>query len=358
VAEGKGLQEADVGSEATFVIRTRDSNGKQCYDEKDQAIVKAETPSEEELKHTITNENSGQYNVSFTPDCPGQHEVAIEINDQLLTGSLWRVHVTPHRYKRLFSFGAFGKAQEQFANPLSIAINDTTGNIAVADSGNNRVQLFSSEGEYLKAISTKELIEPTSVAFTRSSDLIVIASNKIFCFNDSDKFVKNINNKHLNKPLRLTIARDGRMVVCDLGDYTVKVLIPDGSPLLLTISDPDHKLPCYAVCQQDMSAVCYFWARTVKIFSKDGVLMHSIGTRGSGDGQLSIPAGLSFDRFSNLVVCDRGSNRLQIFTIDGKFVNTTVGQHTDLVISESVVVSTAGQLFVTDSGKHCVHVYQ
>ena len=110
VAEGKGLQEADVGSEATFVIRTRDSNGKQCYDEKDQAIVKAETPSEEELKHTITNENSGQYNVSFTPDCPGQHEVAIEINDQLLTGSLWRVHVTPHRYKRLFSFGSDRKS--------------------------------------------------------------------------------------------------------------------------------------------------------------------------------------------------------------------------------------------------------
>ena len=63
-----------------------------------------------------------------------------------------------------------------------IAINDPTGNIAVADYGNNRVQLFGSEGKYLKAISAKELIEPSSVAFTRSSDLIVIASYKIFLF--------------------------------------------------------------------------------------------------------------------------------------------------------------------------------
>ena len=135
VAEGKGLREAEAGNETQFVITTKDSNGKQCYDENDQVIVKVETPSGEELKHTITNENSGQYNVSFTPDCVGQHNVVIEINGQPLTGSPWRVYVLHrrlHRYKRLFSFGSFKKVQGQFFEPIDIAINDTTGNIAVA----------------------------------------------------------------------------------------------------------------------------------------------------------------------------------------------------------------------------------
>ena len=358
VAEGKGLQEADVGSEATFVIRTKDSNGKQCYDKNDQIIVKVETPSGEELKHTIMNENSGEYNVSFTPDCLGQHDVAIAINGQPLTGSPWRVHVSPHRYKYLFSFGSRGETQGQFIGPYDIAINDTTGNIAVADRLNNRVQLFSSEGEYIKAISAKELIGPNSVAFTRSSDLIVIAPDMIFFFNESGQFVKNIANKHLNKPYRLTIARDGRMVVCDWGDNTVKGLTPDGLQLLLTISDPDRACPWNAVCHQDIFVVSYGWENNVNVFSKDGVFVYSIGTSGSGDGQLSFPVGLSFDRFSNLLVRDRKNSRLQIFAIDGKFVNTIGGQHTGLESPWSAAVSTAGQLFVTDMEKHCVHVFQ
>ena len=259
--------------------------------------MKVETPSGKELKHNTTSESNGEYNVSYTADCIGQHNVAIEINGQPLSGSPWRVQVSPHRYKRLLCFGSYGKAQGQFAWPCDIAINDTTGNIAVADRGNNRVQLFSSAGGYLKAISTKELTEPTSVAFTRSSDLIVIASRKIFCFNESGKFVKNITCKHLNKPFCLTIARDGRMVVCDLGDYTVKVLTSVGSRLLLTISDPNRAWPWYAVCHQDMFTVSYLGAITVKVFSNDGVFVYSIGTAGSGDGQLSFPAGLTIDRF-------------------------------------------------------------
>ena len=357
VAEGKGLQEGDVDSKATFVIRTKDSNGKQCSDKNDQINVKVETPSGEELKHTIS-ENSVQYNVSFTPDCVGQHKVVIEINDQPLAGSPWQVQVSPHCYKSLFSFGPVGKAQGQFDRPCDIAINDTTGNIAVADYDYNRVQLFSSEGNYVKAISTKELIRPISVAFTRSSNLIVIASCKIFCFNESGRFVEIITSKHLKEPCRLTIARDGRMVVSDLGDYTVKVLTPDGLQLLLTIIDPDRGCPNYAVCHQDMFAVSYYWADNVKVFSKDGVFVYSIGTRGSGDGQLSFPAGLTIDRFLNLVVCDQDNSRLQIFTIDGKFVNTVGGRHTSLKAPRSVAVSTTGQLFVSDARKHCVHVFQ
>ena len=58
------------------------------------------------------------------------------------------------------------------------------------------------------------------------------------------------------------------------------------------------------------------------------------------------------------MVCDRDKSRLQIFTIDGKFVNTIGGQHTGLEAPWYVAVSTTGQLFVTDIQKHCVHVFQ
>ena len=258
----------------------------------------------------------------------------------------------------MFSFGSHGRAPGQFSWPIDIAINENTGNIAVADFDNNTVQLFSSEGKHLNTISGKEIIKPSSVAFTRSSNLIVIASYQIFCFNASRKVCKNITNKHLKKPFRLTIARDGRMVVCDTRDDTVKVLSPDGTQLILTIRDPDHEEPHSAVSHEDLFVVCYDLVDKVKVFSNEGLFLHSIGTPGTGDGQLGNPTDLSVSSFSNLVVCDLHNSRLQIFTLDGDLVSKIEGEHTGLESPYSVAVSPTRQLYITDKGKHCIHVFQ
>ena len=361
VAEGKGLRKADVGSNAHFVITTKDSNGKQCYDEDDQIVVKIQTPPGEQLEHKITRKKDCERSVTYTPDCTGQHSVAVEVNGQPLIGSPWRVLVSVYRYKTLFSFGSCGKGRGEFDNPFGIAISDRRGTIAVADCNNNRVQLFTAEGRYLRTISAKKLLQPTSVAFTSSNCVIVIASHRIFRFNESGKFVENITHKHLKEPDCLTIARDGRIVVCDGGDDAVKVLTPDGTQLLHTIIDPDHACPWYAIyhqADQNVFVVSYYNPNNVKVFSDDGVFLHSVGTPGSGDGQLYGPVGLTIDRFSNLVVCDRGNTRLQIFTIDGKFVSKIEGQHTGLGEPlYCVALSNTGQLFVTDSFNNCVHVF-
>ena len=358
VAEGKGLKEAEVKKAADFVITTKDSNQKQCYGEDDRIIVKVLTPSGEKLNNQVTHLKDGEYRVTYTPDCVGKHDVVIEVNGQPLTGSPWSLHVSPHHYRPLFSFGSRGEGQEQFYGPLDIAIDENTGNIAVADSNNNRVQLFNSEGKYLNTVSHKEIINPTSVAFTRSSNLIVIASRKIFRFDERRQLVAKITNKHLKEPVSLTIARDGRMVVCNRGDNTVKVLSRDGTQLILTIRDSDHARPFSAVSHQDIFVVSYDWKDNVKVFSSDGVCLYNIDTHGSGDGQLHIPAGLAVDRFSNLVVCDPGNSRIQIFTLDGKFVSKIQGHHTGPMCPYFVAVSPTGQLWITEFEKHCVHVFQ
>ena len=354
VAEGKSLKEAEAGKEAEFVITTKDSDQKQCYDEDDQVIVKVETPSGEKINNKVTHRKDGEYSVTYTPDCDGTYDVVIEVNGQPLPGSPWIVHVSPHHlYKPLFSFGSHGKAQGQFVFPFHIAIDDNTGNIAVADFNNNNVQLFNSEGKHLHTVSHKEIIHPTSVTFTRDSNLIVIATGKIFCFNESGKLLEKIVNDHLKKPSRLTFARDGRMVVCGSGDNTVKVLSPDGKQLLLTISDTDHAAPSFAVSHQDIFIVSYYWRHNVKVFSKNGEFLHSIGTSGSDNGQLCHPVGLAVDSYSNLVVGDFGNRRLQIFTLDGNLVSIIEG----LVCPYSVAVSPTGQLYITDTEKCCVLVF-
>ena len=56
-------------------------------------------------------------------------------------------------------------------------------------------------------------------------------------------------------------------------------------------------------------------------------------------------------------MCDQRA-RLQIFTLDGKFVSKIEGEHTGLNSPNSVAVSSDGKLFVTDENENCVHVFQ
>ena len=358
VAEGTGLREGKVGSEATITIKTKDFDENQCYDKNDQIQVIVQSPSKEVVTHMIAREEDGDYSVTYTPDCVGQHEVQIAVNGQSLIGSPWRVHVTPYHYKYSFSFGSLGKGRGQLDWLNSIAIDDTSGNVPVADS--KGVHLFSSEGTHLRDVGTNKLTGATSVAFTESSDLLVIASDKIFCFNaGSYKFVKYVTNKHLKIPHCQTIAPNGCMVVCDEGDLTVKVLSSDGSRLLHTINDPGCANPRFALCHQKMIFVSYYLESDVKVFSKNGTFLHSICNNEPDDGQTSAPAGFAIDKFNNLVVCDRWkSDGFHIFTLKGEFVNTIEGQHTELSAPRSVAVSSTGQLFVTDVSKNCVHVFQ
>ena len=355
LAEGTGLKVGEVGREAKITLTTNDFDGNQCYDENDRIAVTVKSPSSKGLSYMIEPDKNGEYSVSYTPDCFGKHEVLITVNDELLNGSPWSVYVTHRQYKYSFSIGLHAREQGQFFRPISIAIDDKSGNVAVADE--KRVQIYSLDGTYLRDVGKNRLSSPTSVAFTKSGELIVVSSsNLIFCFDQSYRFVKTIalTNKELNSPRRLTIAGDGRLVVCDWGDHTVKVLSSDGSQLLLTIRESANALPRHAISHQKMIFVSCYLAGVVKVFSeKDGVFLYSIGV-----SNLSSPVGLEVDRFDNLVVCDRDNARLQIFTLDGKFLSSVEGQHNGLSEPYSIAASSASQLFVTDYSKHCVHVFQ
>lgn len=74
---------------------------------------------------------------------------------------------------------------------------------------------FRLEGSYLTDPFDSKPNYSTSVAFSTSGELIVVAPHGIFLFNENYKFVKFVINEQLTTPYYLTIAHDGRMMVCD-----------------------------------------------------------------------------------------------------------------------------------------------
>ncbi|KAL9984456.1 hypothetical protein ACROYT_G006749 [Oculina patagonica] len=363
----EGLQDVELSRKSKFTFVTKDLEGHKCYNADDQVIVKIQAPSGDFIKKKIEDSVDGTFTVSFTPvlhQFYTRHCVFITVNGQLLTGSPRNVQVSPHLYKHVFTFGSRGSGSGQFILPHGISVNENTDRIAVADSGNNRVQIFSADGSYLrefgqKGIKAERLRDPRSVAFTKNGDVIVFQPGKISLFSENGQFIKHIKNKHLNVLMSLSLASDGKMVACDWGDRTIKVLSPDGTELLRCFTAPDCRESLYsAIYHQDMFFASYHGAHFVKVFNKEGVFLYDIGSEGSGNGQLSWPRGIAVDKFNNLIVSDSGNNRLQVFTLDGRFVNMIKEQITELVCPYSISVSNAGQVFVTDVAVHCIHVFQ
>ncbi|XP_068727327.1 E3 ubiquitin-protein ligase TRIM71-like [Montipora capricornis] len=170
LAEGQDSKEVKERKETYFVIVTKDSEEFQCYQQHDKIKVNILTPEGDQLKTDIKDTKDGKYTVTYTPQSAGQHRVEILVNGQSLTGSPWIVQVHQHQYQFAFQFGSKGKGQGEFDGINDMDVSDKTGTIAVADGGNKRIQLLSSEGKFQSEIKLDGA--PLSVAFTESGDLL------------------------------------------------------------------------------------------------------------------------------------------------------------------------------------------
>ena len=322
-AEGRGLIEAEAGTENNFTVTTRDSIGSQWYNEQDQltVIIRSQKGEEEETK--IDDCKNGSYVVRYKPRSVGLRDISVEVNGQPLSGSPWRVQATGHQYKAIHSF----RGPKQFIGPGSIAVNERTGKIAITEYFNRSVKLFDRECKYLRTIGNKGLDSerikyPLSVEFTTSDEVIVIHEghfepSKMFLFTEHGDFIKVIS-QHLINPWSVSVRDDGHMILCDLGDKSVKVLSPDGTGLVQSFKGP-HGLdyPNSAVYHENKFFVLYEY---VTVFNNEGLYLYDISREESVIG--SLRKSLTIDAFNNLIVCDDDNSSLHVFSLDGKYINS------------------------------------
>ena len=363
LAEVASLKDVREKTETNFTIVTRNSDGQQYYHEEDVIKVNLLSPAGDQLETEIKDSKDGKYTVTYTPQCVGQHRVEIQVNGQPLNCGPWVVQVIPHQYQFAFQFGSKGKEQGQFNRPWGIAVNDKSRILAVADARNNRIQMFSFEGNFLRQFALKP-DNPVSLAFTESGDLLVRVTKdnkakKILLFSENGQLIRYIGGEHVKAPYYISVSSDGRIITGDCNDKGIKVLTADGKDLLQSLKAPGcFETPDCVVYHQDKFIASFSNACRVMVFNNAGEYLHDIGSKGSGDGQFSGPIGLAIDKLNRLIVCDAGNRRLQIFTLDGKYITQIAGSFFESGYPHSAVISNTGYLFVTDIDRDCVHVFR
>ena len=353
--EEEGQKEKTEKAEAIFTIVTRDSSALQCYNEDDQIKVSISTPTGDQLQTEMKDTKNGKYTVTYTPQCVGQHRVEIQVNGQPLTGSPWFVQVIPHPYQFLFQFGSKGKEQGQFNRPFFITVSDKTSRIAVVDFDNKRTQIFSFDGKFLGE-------RPFFFVFTGSNGEFFFLNDdnhQISLCAEDGKLMRNIDRRLFKSFTYIVCGTDGHLITCEKDDKTIKVLTSDWKHVLNSFSAPDcDAQPWCVVLHHKKFFVSYPKANRVMVFDNAGMYLYDIGSEGCGAGQFKSPSGLVIDSFNRLIVCDVGNSRLQLFTLDGKFVSGITGSFFDNSCLISCAVSNSGHLFVADVIKNCIYDFK
>lgn len=179
----------------------------------------------------------GAQKFSINPETPGKGSRIAAGGGRIYVTDLQNDGVTVYSQengKLLFKFGKKGKNTGEFNAPGGIAV---AAKVFVADTGNDRVQVFSLDGVYLNSLTDEPLKKPSDVAVGPGGKVYVAdAGNKrILRLNakggldgiigDKEMFTRNI--------VAIRVDEDGRIFVLEAdGQERVRVLTPEGKVLM------------------------------------------------------------------------------------------------------------------------------
>ncbi|XP_035659383.1 tripartite motif-containing protein 2-like [Branchiostoma floridae] len=269
------------------------------------------------------------------------------------------------------TFGEYGSESGQFKSPLGATVSDE-GEIFVADQGNQRIQVFTLQGTFLRQfptiVSDEHQMEPGDVARDGEGNLWVVgwteSADFAVQYNKQGRVLRkfDLQNTEWYRGVAVDTRRNHILITQITGgkDNThgeVLVFRPDGS----LVRSVEGKWGSFLWRRQEMKKPRYITVdgggnilvsdngnHCIHVCNEDGQFLFQFGGYGSGEGQLKGPRGICTDRAGNIIVADYRNNRIEMFDKKGRFLKHIA---TDMMKPLAVAMGTQGQLLVTDDKK-------
>ena len=372
--EGKGLEEGIALRKAHFTLTTKDTEGRQCYNEGDHVTVEIRDEQGRECTSEIQINDckDGLYQVRYCPRDPVECQVTVKVNGQHIGDSTFPVHVTPFQFKPVLSFGKEGSSKGIFSFLGGVAVN-AKNEIAVADSNNHRVQIFNSEGNYLRSFgrhATKkgEFDFLTGITYHNNGNIFVadFGNNRILIFSGEGEYVGSFSgtgslDSRFRNPRGLSVDSDGNIIVADSGNKLIKIFSPKGTFLKKIGGQGSFTLPIHCIQYEKYLIVSDCSEHCIKVFDRKGNFQCKFGKKGGGDGELNNPNCLSVNKSGHLMVCDKNNHRIQVFELSGKFFGMfgiKGGNLGEFNHPTSLAVLSNGQIIVCDSHNDRIQILE
>jgi DNA-binding beta-propeller fold protein YncE len=230
----------------------------------------------------------------------------------------------------LTQWGRNGSGNGQFSDPQGIAV-DSNNNVYVADYYNDRVEKFDSNGNYLTqwgsgGSGNGQFNGLFGIAVDSNNDVNVIdyANNRVEKFTSNGTYLKQwgsygSGNGQFNAPLGIAVDSGNNVYVTDNGNNRVEK------------------------------------------FDSNGNYLTQWGSAGSGNGQFAVPLGMAVDNSNNVYVTDSNNGRVEKFDSNGNYLtqwgNYGAGNGQFNSPAGIAVDSTGNFIYVADSDNFRIEVF-
>ena len=259
-----------------------------------------------------------------------------------------------------------GRAPGELLSPSGLAIHEETHQIFVTNYNNGRVEIFSETGEFISQLGVGQLSEPYGIAihgdslyvscldhtvsqfsliemclvrriggkgsnngqFRRPRQLTTDLIGRVFiadtrndriCIHDPDlNHLRNITHQSMSRPTDVKVSRDRLYVLCPLNNPCMHVLTLEGDKLhsLIPCGEGMDALEPVFFCLDPLNNfVLSDWkSHSIRVFSPEGNLLHTIGSEGHQPGVFYYPHGVAITPNGRLVCVSWNMNcGLQLF---------------------------------------------
>jgi DNA-binding beta-propeller fold protein YncE len=228
--------------------------------------------------------------------------------------------------------GVAGITSGQYNQPLAVEV--VSGNAAIADSGNARLQYSTFAGAFIAQITPNTSLlntEPFRVAVDSANQRVYVLDREdssITVFNLAGEVMQIIGSKGAGReqfylPEGIAIDGSGNVYVADTGNARIHKISSAGQFIEFwgiygTGAGQFYQPNAIAVSANGAQIfVTDSQLHRVQRFDGQGNYLNGWGSFGSGDAGFNNPAGIAVDESGNVYIADKNNHRIKKYSVNG-----------------------------------------